>query len=432
MDNKSNKFINLSWLVLAFGVLVLPGVSVAQQYYDPGVLQKTIDRKPIEYEAPGARVGSFVLHPGVEVAYENNDNIFYVTLDENKISDSIIHLRPWANLSSDWNRHALELRAFADLGFYNDFGSQDYEDWVTELNGRFDVRRGSHLDYRASYMQLHEDRGNPDAFLAIVEPTKFTLAGAGVGYTHAFNRLVANLRFDTSQTDYDDNVAITGEFIDNQDRNRSRDSAGLELDYGLSPQRSFFVGGSINGISYDQPIDNEGSARGSDGFDLRAGFRWDLTGVIVGDLYVNYVEQDYDDPAFNKIDGTGIGAGLDWTPTQLTNVHLRFANSVQETIQPDTSGYLSRLYSVRVQQDFRRNIVATARLSYTDNDYQYNGSDPEALQSTEVIRGDIGLAYIFNRNFYLSGGYSYENQDSNAVRFEYEINRWYLTLGTEL
>ena len=57
-------------------VVLLPGISVAQQYYDPGLLQKTIDRKPVDYQPPGERLGGFVLNAGAELAYENNDNIF--------------------------------------------------------------------------------------------------------------------------------------------------------------------------------------------------------------------------------------------------------------------------------------------------------------------------------------------------------------------
>ena len=430
MDIRNKKIVKHSGLLLALCILALPGVTGAQQYYDPGILQKSIDRKPIEAEAQGVPVGTFNLKPGVEVVYEDNDNIFYMNEDE--ISDSIIHVRPWANLNSDWSRHALTLRAFADLVFYNDFGSQDYEDWVADLDGRIDVRRGSYFDYQAAYMQLHEERGDPDAFLSGIAPTEFSIGRVGAGYSHTFNRLDVGINFGTAQTDYDDNIAITGEIIDNQDRNRRQNSYGLSLDYLQGPQRCLFVSVQGNDIEYDQEFDSAGNARSSSGLDARAGIRWELTGVIVGDVYVSYVEQDYDDPSFGKIDGTGIGAGLDWTPTRMTNVNVRIANAVQETIQNDTSGYLSRLYSIRIQHDFRRNILGNLRFSYTDNDYQYNGTNPLAITDTEVTRAGIGLTYLLNRNFYLSCGYTYEKQEANNPLFDYERNRLFITLGAEL
>ena len=78
-------------LFAALGIWMLPAVSVAQQYYDPGLLQKTVDRRPVDYQAPGVRAGSFTLNPGVELAWEDNDNIFY--LNKNEISDNILHIR---------------------------------------------------------------------------------------------------------------------------------------------------------------------------------------------------------------------------------------------------------------------------------------------------------------------------------------------------
>jgi hypothetical protein len=54
------------------------------------------------------------------------------------------------------------------------------------------------------------------------------------------------------------------------------------------------------------------------------------------------------------------------------------------------------------------------------------------LSSTEVTRADIGLTYLFNRNFSLSGGYAYERQDSNLGAFEYSANRLFILLGLAL
>ena len=159
-----------SLLVTLCGFL-LPGVSVAQQYYDPGLLQTTIDRKPVDFQSGGIRLGSFALKTGVEIALENNDNIFYFENEE--ISDSIIHVRPWARLNSDWSRHGLNLSAYTDIGRYDDFGSEDYEDWVLKLEGYIDVKRGSDFNYRASYMHLHEDRSSPDDVGGIA-PTQFS------------------------------------------------------------------------------------------------------------------------------------------------------------------------------------------------------------------------------------------------------------------
>jgi hypothetical protein len=372
-------------------------------------------------------MGSFVLNPGAELAWENNDNIFY--RNNTEISDNIVHVRPWLNLNSDWNRHALNLTAYADIGKYRDFDSQDYEDWVVSLDGRVDVKRGSAFNYKASYLQLHEDRSSTDS--SGIEPAKFTFSGFDVAYKHGFNRLSAMLGYNLQDTDYDNNIDFAGDLIDNQDRDRSRDTVTLRADYAYSEKSALFFSYAANHLDYDQRFDNNGFRRSSDGSDIRGGIAWDMTGVIVGDFYLNYVEQKYDDPRFKKVDGFGIGADLEWTPTDLTSVSIRFANTPQETTQAGTSGYYSSLYSARVQHELRRNILINARFSYTDNQYEVSDPGATSLNGTEVIRAGLGMSYLFNRNFYLSGGYIYEKQDANTAEFKYTTNRLFMTLGLE-
>ena len=416
-------------LALVLSLVLVPAVSLAQQYYDPGLLRKTIDHIPADYEAPGMRLGGFVFKPGVELAREQNDNIFY--LEAMEISDTITHLRPWANLHSDWSRHQLNINAFADIGRYNDFGNEDYEDWVLILDGRVDVKRGSFFNFKTNFMGLHEDRSSPDDVFGAT-PTQFSLRDLGAGYAHTFNRLTAMLDFESVDTDYDNNFDGSGTILDNQDRDRTRDALTLSISYERSPQHRIFFGAGTNEVDYDQTFDVDGFQRSSDGYRLQGGISWDMTGLLTGDLYLQYFEQDYDDPAFGSVDGFGIGGSLLWTPTLLTHVNFHFDNAPQETTQAFTSGYNSSLYSARLQHELRHNLLANVRFSYTDNDYEFNGPGSDSLTNTEVIRGEFGLIYLFNRHAYISGGYLYEKQDANAAKFEYKTTRWFLTLALEL
>lgn len=416
-------------IILALSVWILPSVSMAQQYYDPGLLQKTVDRRPVDYQSPGLRAGSFHLNTGAELAWENNDNIFYLEKDE--ISDNILHARPWLNLNSDWSRHALNLSAFADIASYNNYNSQNYTDSVVSLDGRIDVKRGSAFNYKASYMTLHEDRSNPDSRQNI-EPTKFNFSGVDVDYTHSFNRLTAALGYQYQDTTYKNGKNIEGDVVDNKDRDRSRDIWSLTMGYELSEQSNVFVEYAGNVVDYDQKYDQEGYQRSSDGYDMRGGIAWNMTGVLTGDLFLQYISQDYDDPRFNKVDGLGVGANLDWTPSKLTSVSVKFANTPQETTVEGASGYYSSLYSARVQHELRRNILVNARLSYTDNDYEYADLSAASLKDTQVTRAGVGVSYLINRHFNLSGGYVYERQNANDNYFEYKTNRFFITLGGEL
>lgn len=423
------KSISRTSLLLGLGFLLLPAVSVAQQYYDPGLIQKPIARKPVNYQPPGIRMGSFLLNPGVELTWEKNDNVFY--LADGNVGDNIIHLRPWLSLNSDWSRHQLNFNFISDIARYKDFDSEDYEDWQLGLDGVIDVKYGSAFNYDAAYMNLHENRGSPDD-VGGISPTVFIYSGFGLGYTHTFNRLTAALDYGRYKTNYNDNLDLDGEVVDTQDRDRTQDDLRLRLDYRTSGEQSIFFSVTGNSVDYDQTINNDGEARSSSGYDLHGGVAFNISGLLMGDLFLQYMNQNYDDPNFNSVSGWGIGAGLEWLPTKVTSVSFRFTTSPQETTLTGSSGYLSSLYAIRLQHELRRNLLGNLRFSYTDNNYENNGAGEDSLSDTGVLRAGIGLSYLINRYIDISGGYVYEKQTANLTRFKYTTNRWFITLGFAL
>jgi len=437
MVHKEGQLISRLMLCTLVCLLLIPCLAYSQQYYDPGIQQRSVHRNLTAYEATGVRVGSFILKPAVKLTVEYSDNIYPYDSDESQVSDTLFHIRPRLALVSDWGRHALNFLADADIARFSDYGDEDYEDWSLGLDGRVDIKRHSKVNYGAMYRQLHGQRSSPDDMQGI-KPTEFTYLGFGSGYERAFNRLTAKLGFERFDTDYDDNVNGEGETLDNQDRDRSRDTLMLRLDYERSPGRSVFVGAELNDRDYNLPIDSNGYDRSSDGYRFQAGVARDLTGVLVGDLYIEYLDQDYNDERFDSVDGFGIGARLEWTPTKLTSVGFEFRNSPQETTQAGSSGYFSSLYAIRLQHELRRYLLANLRVSYTDNRYETNAQsrDPSEdtaniLNDTDVTRADIGLTYLFGRHFFISAGYTYEKQDADVGAYNFDTSRWFLTFGLD-
>lgn len=420
-----SRIVYLALVLLA----TLPGVVQAQQYFDPGLLQQTFAQRPADFQPPGIRAGSFIVSTGANFAYEYNDNVFYTPTMP--LSDSIWHLSPYLNVNSDWNRHALNFNAAADLARYDEFGQNDYNDWTTRVDGRVDVKQNSWLSLDASFYHLHEDRRDPSAG-GPATPTEFDYGGYGAGYDHIFNRLKVGAYYNYNAFDYDNNVTSDGEFIDNADRNRSQDRYVARADYQLGPETAVFGNVGWNSISYDQPVDDNGYERDSDGRNYGVGVAWDMTDLLTGDLSLNWYDQSYEDPRLPDVDGWGLGAGLNWTPRETTFINVRFATSPQETNQAGISGYMSRFYSARWQEQVRHNLLFNLRASFTDNDYVNPGETSDLLSVTEVTRMGIGMSYLFNRYFYVSGGYSYETQDSNVGEYDYNASRLFLNLGVDL
>jgi hypothetical protein len=417
-------------LLAAVVGLLFHGQAHAQQYNDPGILQNSFISKPADYSSSGIRIGSFLLNPGAELVYEHNDNVFYSEKDQK--SDSIFHLRPWANLKSNWSRHQLNLDIKADIGRHDSLGSEDYEDLVFALGGRVDIKRSTFLGFEFAKTQLHEERTSPDKAGGI-EPNKFKYDNFNISLDHTFNRLQVIGKLNRSESDYDNNLNGNLVIINNNDRDHTKDNSSIRLQYDLKAQGAVFLAFNNNTVRYKQLADDHGFARDSDGSRFQAGMEFDVSGLLSGSIYLERMKQNPVDLRFDSYSANRFGAGLNWTPRQTTNVLVEINSGPQETTQLGTSSYLSTLYAIRVQHELRHNVLLHARVSYTDNEYQHNDQPRDkALQNTGVSRAGIGASYLVNRKIALSGGYIFESQDSNLAVSEYSSNRLFLALRYEL
>ncbi len=93
------KKINKGGAIIAAAVLLLSPPLLAQDYDDPSLGDQPVIKHPQDYKPLGVRAGAFMLHPGVQLAVEWNDNIFYTEFDT--VSDTIFHVRPYITMQSN-------------------------------------------------------------------------------------------------------------------------------------------------------------------------------------------------------------------------------------------------------------------------------------------------------------------------------------------
>jgi len=420
-------------LFVLFVMVSVFGVAEAQNYDNPGVGELPVTAHPQDYKPLGIRAGGFMLHPGVQLAGEYTDNVFYTNGDgdSDTRSDLIGHFRPYLTAQSNWNRHAFNMRLAADIARYQDYDFRDYEDYFLLISGRVDVRNRSFLTYGADYMNLHEGLNSRDAEQGM-EPTRYDLYGGSLGYDHTFNRLSLGLHYNLRRMDFEDAVAEDGTVIDNQDRDRDASSWRFRAGYQFQTDMQAFVSFSTNAVDYKQPLDRNGYDRSSDGWAGSAGLNFTLTGVLNGDVFASYHEQDYNDPALPNVGGWAGGAGLQWRPTQLTSVGARISSSIEETTYEYSSGYLRTLYSVRVDHELRRNLQLSGQISYSNNDYQLTADAPaDARSQDDVWQFGLGLNYFINRWAFVSVAYTHERLNSSVPSDDYDVNRIWATLSLE-
>jgi hypothetical protein len=410
-------------------LLVVSASLYAQSYDNPGLGQRPVVAHPQDFKPLGVRAGSFMLHPGVELAGEWTDNVFYAPSDEE--DDLIYHIRPYITAQSTWSKHSFSARLAADIARNKNFGFRDYEDYFLNLGGRVDVKSRSFFSYAADFMRLHEGLNTRSAEQG-VEPTVYTMIGGNVGYDHTFNRLSVGVRYDYNRLDFDNTFSLEGDIIDNQDRDRDLNSLFARVGYQFHTDMQAFVSGSLNKIDYRQELDRNGKARSSEGYTFNAGIQFGLTGVLSGDVFATYNFAEYDDPTLPDIDGWGGGLGLTWLPTRLTTVRASVASNIQQTTLEYASGYLGMLYLLRVDHELLRDLQINGKVSYRDNDYTLTEDAPEDARAyDEIWAAGVGATYFFNRSVWLSASYDYTKLSTNVPDDGFKVNRFWLVLGFE-
>jgi hypothetical protein len=412
-----------------FAALLCVDTSLAQYYDDPGLGTKPVAAYPQDYKPLGIRAGVFMLHPGVQLAGEFTDNVFYS--NENKESDIVYHVRPYISAQSTWSKHSLNVSLAADIARHGDFSVRDYEDYFFGVSGRIEVRNRSFFTYSLDYLDLHEGLNSRNSEQGI-EPTRYDSTGASLGYDHTFNRLSLRATYAWNRLDYQDVLGFDGDLIDNQDRDRETNSLSLRAGYQFRTDRQVYVSYTGYSTDFDDPFDRNGFARTGDGYTIDGGLQLSLTGKLNGSVFASYHERDYDDPRLESTTGWAGGAGLIWLATDLTSVYANITSSIADTTDANSSGYLQRVYSLRVDHELLRHVQLNGFLSYRTFDYQpIVDASADARTEDSTWRAGLGASWFINRHAYLNASYAWESLDSSLPNDDYDVNRVWLVLGLE-
>ncbi|MGJ0430043.1 outer membrane beta-barrel protein [Methylobacter sp.] len=379
-----------------------------------------------DYSPVGIRAGSFMIHPFFENQNEYKDNIY--SQQDNTRDDFIFHLQPGVNAKSNWNRHALEANVSTDVQLYASHNTEDKENYTFDLNGRLDVLQDSFATAKFYHAHQYEDRGSPDSPSSALEPVQYDTTGGAIGYEHKINRIRLNVLNDTQHLDYENSISRNSTFINNDDRDRQKNTSTGRISYEIMPGYEAFVRGSYNFIDYDQKFDDYGLQRSSDGYEAVVGIALDLTGKLVGDAYIGYATQKYDDAQLQTISDITGGFGLKWIPTGLTTISARIDRTINETTQGFSSGFFSTASTVSIDHELLRNVLLNASAGYIYNDYK---GGQERQEDTYYV--GISAKYLLNRNFFLTSGYNFRTRSTaNVSNADYDINSVYFSLGAQL
>ncbi len=363
-----------------------------------------LDRPHPEYEAIGLPLGMFTAFPRLQVDGEYSDNIYAVSTGA--VDDFIVRIKPEISLESGWSRHFFGAYARGSISRYNDYGSEDSEDWSLGANGRVDITRAANIAFGTSYASLTEPRSSSNAPTSTVKPIEFETVQAFMAGTRVSGRLKLSARGDFQSFDYQDGVTAAGFVIDQDNRDRDVSTLTGRVDYALSPATALFVSASVNERDYKVASTPTSAARDSSGYEVLAGANFEVGAVMRGEVAAGYISQQFDDTAYNNIDGFGARGRLEWFPTQLTTVTATVSRTVEDYGISGSGGYLSSAVGLSVDHELLRNVILSSQINYVRDAYDGIDRDDDRLVAS------VSGTYLVNRHLGVTVGASHSERSS--------------------
>lgn len=428
---------NQRWLngvsLACLGLLAMPLAFAGQAQAQDAVEASVLERPRADYDANGIDLfagkdspgAPFVLYPSFTIDALYDDNVFRE--ENNEDDDLFIRLKPEVTIASDWDNHALSLGARADIGRYETFDENDYEDVQAFIEGRVDVTEDTNIFGGADWGRYHNARDDVDLGIA---DTKIVV----------IDRNTQTLGFETKPSDWLLRVwgsRAANNFFDSDfnqdDRDFTQWDARAKLGYEFQPGVLAFVVGGYNWRVYDDETDDFGYQRDSTGWDVAGGLAYEISDVLKAEVTAGYQKQTFADDRLGATGGFTVGGDITWNPTDLMTVRMGAATGVQETTLQALGSAETISANVGMDYEVTDALLWTNNLSYSIADY--SASDVTAgveRRKDKAWVGSTGLIFKINEFFEMQGTYTFTTRDSNISGEDFEGNTFLISLKSQL
>lgn len=373
------------------------GVGAGEAAVDLFTRQRNVavqDRPRPDYEARGGRFGLVMAYPRLEVATEATDNLYATS--GGRTGEVIAHLRPELQLETDGPRHLVTAYARGVFSRHRRADSEDRDDFALGASAAFEARRLAVVSAGADFSHASEPRMAPGAPRDAASPIAFEAASAYAAASLVAGRVKLTTRGDLRALDYANGLDRAGRVIDQDARDRRVSSLTGRIDLAASPDTAVFLQATANRRDYDRPDPSGRPPRSSQGAEYLAGATFEVGARVRGEAAVGYLHQDFDDPAYEDAARFGGRARFEYFASPLTTLTLTAGRTVEDGASPGTGGYLASSASLTVDHELLRNLILTARLTWSAEDYQ------GAERADRRTGGRLGATLLLNRNLGLS------------------------------
>lgn len=401
-------------------LIVAGGATVAQEARDNSVLRK------IETfgGGQGIQLGGFRMSPRLEVEGEYDDNVFRTKRDRK--DDFLYRVRPSVSIATDdWFPVNFSVSAFGEIGRHIQYKEEDYEAFGTSAGMAYELAEDWNFNLKGSAARSLQRRGL-DVDSTSNRPSIVWLYEAGGSLNYQGDPFA--FRFSPVYRRYD--------FLDsgsqnNDDKDRQDYLLDFRFGYKVGANTTLFVDPSYIWVRYDDPLDDFGFSRDSQGYDVRVGIGYDASSLLYLEAGIGYFHRNYRDPRLKSESGISALARFYWNPTETLSVEGEVSRGISESDATATGGSskgaIATAASLKIGWAAADNIVLDAGFGFFHFDYN-NGIS----RIDKFYTFNAGARYYLNEYLYTALRYSHEWRDTTVNSLDYRDNRVMLTIGGQL
>lgn len=339
----------------------------------------------------GIAIGAFTLFPTLDVQVGYDNNVFATTSPATGSPMTIV--RPTLELRSEWLNHQLNFTAGGGFGFYPAANTQNYQNYLLQVDGRLDIRNDFYVTGLVAVRRATEALGTPNATLATA-PTVVDTIPLQLGLYQKFNRFFYQLNGNATRYWYQDNSLISVGGLPAASRNRAEFEEKARFGYEVvEDYLALWVSPGMNQIMYDEFVNVAGQQRDSRGWNVNFGATWKPGPKSSLEGYVGYQTLSY------VSDGTSTGAsafGLtgSWNGYAPLVLRPQIVRTINQSAYSNYQNYVSTTYGVDFTYDIHDAWQAVGGISYNTADYTVVPGVQNVNPRTDSFwKGSIGLLY---------------------------------------
>lgn len=340
------------------------------QDFDPRT--RIEDRPRPDFASPPITIGSFELVPQVEAGVEYVDNLFASDLID--VDDIIVSVRPSVSIADRRPDREIRLNFATGYQTYLEGNADDRFQFLGRARLRFGLGTSTRPYAGAEIRRNDSSQSQVTVGGNINQPLRAFSYGANAGVAQDIGSFTIEGEGQIRRNKYDGEFVFRDQVFDVGFRDNTIYQGRARLSYSSRPDQRVYVEGRAGRFDYDGAPSDAGPAlppvflvnRSGETYSIVGGLQFQATELLSLDANVGFSRLSYDNPTQPAIEALSFEANAYYSPTPLTRFQLQASRTVDETINPLFSSFLSTGFALRGEHELLRNLIIRSDLEYVE------------------------------------------------------------------